>query len=261
MSLSRQHARAMTGKGGFTLIEVILVVSIMAIAYAVAMPNVGILSGTGVSVKLGTLAGDIRSAFDVAVLSGKPHRIVFEMGSGRYWLEVSSRRRIYLSDEKVDRDPTADELADQMESFKIKFEEYEKLAGTEVYNPKTDKPLKPTSPLLQAKALLSPDEWTKVENQEWSERNLGPELLISDFQTSRHNDKQKIEDLGPKTVQFLYFFPRGYVERALIHIAYAGNDGLPDPDEKPYTLLTLPSEGTATIESGYIEWSEALGES
>lgn len=248
-------------RSGFTLIEVILVISIMAIAYAVAMPNVRLLSGSSVAVKLGSLAGDIRSAFDLSVLSGKPHRIAFEMGTGRYWLEAATRKQIFLSDEKIDQDPTAEELADQMQAYKTKFEEYELLAGTEVYNPKTEKSIKPSSPLLQAKAALAPDSWSKVEDQEWSTRSLGPELLILDFQTERHNDKQKLEDLNPKAVQYLYFFPNGHVERALIHIGYQGANDQPDPDEKPYTLMTLPSEGTATVSSGYLEWSDSEGES
>ena len=62
---------------GFTLLEIIIVVALIAGVYTFALPQFRIFSGLEVSSTLNRLAVDIRSAWDVAVLTGKvpPSRV------------------------------------------------------------------------------------------------------------------------------------------------------------------------------------------
>lgn len=238
---------------GFTLVEIIIVMSIMAVSLAVALPSFDMVPGTDTATKLGRLTSDIRAAFDMSVLMGKPHRLVFHLSSGDYWLEVADRRNVFISDQKVDHDPTVDEIKEEQEVFLELFEEFEDLVGEEVRNPETDKAIKPSSPVVLAKARLRPTVWEKVENLEWGDRSIGGNLLFKGIYSEHHEKMQMLEELGPEARAFLYFFPTGYVQQSFMHIAYTKGAGEIDSEQKGYTLKTQPYEGIATVDGGYEE--------
>jgi len=238
---------------GFSLIEVIVVLALMAFVYAVAIPQMNIHTGAEVSTKLNGLAGDVRSAYDLSVLTGKTYRMVFVLNSGDYWLEEADRSEVFLGSDKVDRDPTAEEEKEAQAEFDTKFAEYTELAGQAVADPDSDKEIPPVSPVILAKSKLRKPVWKKVENAEWGNRTLGPVLMISDMQAEHHGHKQELSELGPDGRAMIYFFPGGEVERAVIHIAYKKDDMVVDDSQEPYTLTTNPWEGTAEVVPGKVE--------
>ncbi|MEZ4741102.1 MAG: hypothetical protein R3B45_01410 [Bdellovibrionota bacterium] len=240
-------------ESAFTLIEIIIVISLIAFVYAIAMPNLGMMGANEVAVKLGRLNSDIRSAYDLAVLSGKSYRMVFELKSGDYWLEETETPDVKLGDEKTPGDPTEDEILEKKSMFDETFEEYEELAGEEVTNPESDKKIAPESPVLLAKEKLQGPEWTKVDSLEWKKRSLGDGLIIKDMQAEHHQRKVSLEVDGESARGFIYFLPNGYVEDAYLHIYYTDNDGGINEDKEPYTIKTSPWEGVGTIIDGYEE--------
>lgn len=240
-------------EAGFSLIEVIVVMALAALIFVVAAPSFTISEQTEATQKLGALAGDIRAAYDTTVLTRKPHRLVFSFGSGDYWLESTERDDFYMGDEKMDRDPTPEEIKDKIAAFEEEFEQYKLLAGKDVEDAENEKVVKPTSPLLAAKAKLSPAVWTAVEDAEWTVRHLGPQFGVRSMQAEHHGRLQTYEELGKEGFAYLYFFPQGYVERAVIHIAPADVDDKSKFDERTYTLTTEPYEGLAETTSGYKE--------
>ena len=100
-------------EAGFSLIEIILVIAIMGMIYAVALPNLGIISQTESAQKISDLNGDIRAAFDMAVLNGKPYRLAFHFPSGDYWLETTDREHFFLGDAKLERDLSPEEVEEE----------------------------------------------------------------------------------------------------------------------------------------------------
>lgn len=237
----------MRSNSGFTLIEIIVVVSIIAVVYFVAIPQFNLVTGTEVAEKLGRLSSDIRSAYDMAVLHGRPHRLVFELRTGKYWLEQADREAIYLADEKVAREPSADEIAEQQEIFEAKFKRYEDIVGkAEIKDPETDEIIKLESPVINAKARLQPAKWTKIENLEWGDRTIGPYLGFKSIQSEHHAEKQTLDLLGPEGRVALYFFPQGYVEQCIMQMGYTNGDQFED-NKKGYTLFTKSYEGTAEV--------------
>ena len=48
----------------------------------------------------------------------------------------------------------------------------------------------------------------------------------------------------------LYFFPSGYMEQCVIHVAYRKGEHEVDSNEPPYVLTCNAFEGTASVESG-----------
>jgi len=241
------------GSPGFTLIEIIIVVSIVATAYAVAMPQFSLITGTNVAEKLGMLSGDVRSAYDMAVLRGKPHRLVFVLATGQYWLEEADRQDVYMGNEAMHHDPTEEESKLSIEEFDERFEQYEALAGQESKDPETGDPIVSSSPVTVAKERLKPAKWTRVENFEWRGRDLGPELIFKAFQAEHHDQPQTFDELGIKARAFLYFFPTGYVEKAYMHIGYALARAKLDEEKKGYTVRIKPYEGIAVVDPGYQE--------
>jgi prepilin-type N-terminal cleavage/methylation domain-containing protein len=95
--IQKAASKEINKKAGFTLIEIIMVVSVIGIAYFYAIPQFNIITGTETAEKLGKLSEDVRSAYDMAVLHGKPHRMVFMLATGEYWLEVADRRDVLNS--------------------------------------------------------------------------------------------------------------------------------------------------------------------
>ena len=134
--------------GGFSLIEVIIVMALIAFIYTVAMPQFNMRSGAETATKLNGIAGDIRGAFDLAVLTGKPYRLVIQFNSGDYWLEETDKSNFGLSSDKIDRDPGEQEEKDEAIAFDSKFNDYIEMAGSAVSDPKSGKEIPPESPVL-----------------------------------------------------------------------------------------------------------------
>jgi len=248
--------RSPKGEGGFSLIEVVIVVALIAFVYAVAIPQFNLKSGQEVATKLNMLAGDVRSASDLAVLTGGTYRLVFYLNSGEYVLEQADRSDVYLGSDKIDRDPSEQEEKDAAQAFDQKFADYVQLAGEAVADPKGDKQIPPTSPVVSAKDKLKPVVWTPVENLEWAKRTIGPNLMFKDIQAEHHGNKQELSELGPEGRAMVYIFPNGYVERAVLHISYKKDEMTPDDSQEPYTLTTNPYEGTADTQTGYVDVDE-----
>jgi prepilin-type N-terminal cleavage/methylation domain-containing protein len=243
-----RHASA-----GFTLIEIIIVISLIAFVYSVAMPNLGLTSSSEIATKLGRLNSDVRAAYDLSVLSGKPYRLVFQLRSGDYWLESTDALDVKLGDDKVETDPSEEEVKNKEEEFESKFQEYVNMLGDAVTDPNSSHKVPQSSPVIQAKDILRGPVWAKVETLEWQTRSLGEGLIIKDMQAEHHRRKISLEEDGPEARAFIFFFPTGYVERAVIHIYYTRDEGVIDEEKEPYTFQTKPWEGVSVIDNGYTE--------
>ena len=126
----------------------------MGFVYTVAMPGMLGPSASEISAKMGRLTADVRSAYDMAVLTGKHYRLVFHLASGEYWLETTDAEQIKVGNEKVELDPTSDEQKQAILDFEADFEEYKDLAGETVTDPETEAEISPESPVLNAEEKL-----------------------------------------------------------------------------------------------------------
>lgn len=249
-SPARRHLLPWASRSGFTLVEIIFVVVLMGLIYSVALPDLDLGVGTSRAARLGRVTSAVRTAFDMAVLYRKPYRLVFELQSGDYWLEETDRRDFLPGDLEMDRDLTEMEEKEAIENFDQEFEEYVDLAGQEIDDPENDRTFSPESPVLQAKDKLRPAKWTRVDSREWKERSLGPDFIIASLQAEHHGEKQTAGDLEEQARAMIYFYPAGYVERAVIHIARRKGDAGIDENEPGYTLVTHPWLGTAEVVPG-----------
>ena len=169
MMLSTQNRlplKKRASNSAFSLLEVIIVVALLAGVYSYALPQFRIFTGLEESSTLSRLTVDIRSAYDIAVLTGKVHRLVFRLDTGEYWLEMSDSNQIHLNVDGQDHDSTEYEEQEELQTFQDDFQIYEDMMLSPVYDPEDEVEIKLITPLIVAKEQLKPPRWTMVKNIE-----------------------------------------------------------------------------------------------
>ena len=242
-----------TSQRAFTLIEIIIVIALIGFAYTVALPNFTVKTGAELEIILGRLAVDIRSAYDRSILSKKHHRIVFDLKTGKYWLEDTDRRFISRQTQGLDHDPTKEELEEIRYQFEEDFAAYKELAGETFKDSKGVKEISLSSPVLKAKKKLAPVTWRKVESLEWQERTLEGGLRFAKIQASHHPKAVTLEDSEGATRAVIYFHPIGLAEKAVFYLSSDDKNEEFSSSSVLYTIEISPYEGTASIQSGYKE--------
>lgn len=254
MNISMVQATIFKKKqSGITLIEVVIVLSLMAFMFVVMAPNLHLSDANEVASKLSKLSSDLRASYDTAVLSGKNHRMGFDLATGSYWLEVTDSQNIHLGESTGESELTPEEQDQKNEKFENEFNAYVELAGAPVANPNGEKEIQPESPVVKAKDAMKGPSWKVVENIEWSKRELGDLLLFLDIRALHHEKKIEYPGVGGTAVAYIYFFPSGYIEPAYIHIGYKNADGSQNENKSPYTIKIHSLEGFAEIQDGYEE--------
>ncbi len=248
-------------QNGFSLLEVLITIAIIATMYGVLVPQIQFSTGASEDVKLSRLQADFRNAYDYAVLTKKTCRLVFHMYSGEYWLETTAKRtqdedgndrfvesseRVFLGDTMRDADPSPEEEKASLEEFEEEFERYVDASGATREDPETNIKILPESPVVNAKdqlmALRAP-QWAIVENTQWTTRELLPEFVVKGVRAEHHNSYQALEDLGEESYAKIYFFPQGYSEKAYLHLAASDGNGGINEAKSIYTIKTIPYTG------------------
>src|SRR5450631_2194553 len=78
--------------GGFTLIEVMLVLTVLALIAGLGVKGLRTITKSDLRAATTHLSGAVRYLFDRASITGKYHRLVIDLTEGRYWAEVSDDR-------------------------------------------------------------------------------------------------------------------------------------------------------------------------
>ena len=73
---------------GFTLLEVLVVMLILAIVMGIALPRFQAFLGSRVKSDMRALIGTVELAYFLAASQKKPVRINFDISSGRFWLSM-----------------------------------------------------------------------------------------------------------------------------------------------------------------------------
>jgi prepilin-type N-terminal cleavage/methylation domain-containing protein len=73
---------------GFTLIELLVVVAIIAMFTVFALPSITSYFRVSLNSATREMATTIKEAYNSTVISGKIHRIVYDMQKQQYWVEV-----------------------------------------------------------------------------------------------------------------------------------------------------------------------------
>jgi len=86
---------------GFSLIEIMVVVAIIALVAAAVLPQVTYLAGVQMKSSARTIAGAVRITYATAVTSRNYYRIVFDLNEHSYRVEKKSGNQYVLADEPL----------------------------------------------------------------------------------------------------------------------------------------------------------------
>lgn len=213
-------------EAGFSLVEILIVVALMAVLSGVIVSGSGMLSGTRMRAAAGLIMSSVRMAVTRANSIGRPVRLVFDLDNDRLLLEETRGRmlRVRGSTEGAKAGAEAATEAEQQAA------EY---AREIVQGPRA-----PAASFTPVESFASDAD----------ERELGREL----GRGIRFVQVQTEHDLEPVTEgrAYLYFWPGGGTERASIQITRAG-------DSSGITVLISALTGRAKLARGRIDLEEA----
>ena len=216
----RQRAR------GFTLVEVLLVVALMAIMSAMVVSGSGMLTGTRMRSAGALIMSSVRVATTRANSIGRPVRLVFDLDAGRIMMEETRGRmlRVTNHDEGAKAGAQAATEAEQLAA------EY---ARDVIQGPRA-----PEAAFSPVQSFASDGDDPALG------RELGKDIRFVQVQTEH--------DAEPRVVgrAYLYFWPGGGTERAAIQITRPG-------DHLGLTVLVSALTGRAKLERGRVELEEA----
>ena len=210
---------------GFTLVEMLLVVGLMAILSAVIVSGTGALSGTRMRTAGALIMSSIRAAMTRANSIGRPVRLVFDIDAGRLMLEETHGRMLRVTNHEEGAKAGA-EAATEAEQQAAEY------ARDIVQGPRA--PAATFSPV----ASFADGEDPALG------RELGKDIRFVQVQTE-HDADARVEGRA-----YLYFWPGGGTERAAIQITRPG-------DHVGLTVLISALTGRAKLERGRVELEEA----
>ncbi|MBK7861658.1 MAG: type II secretion system protein [Archangiaceae bacterium] len=225
---------------GFTLLELIIVIGIIALLSGGAVMAIGGLTGSKAKASATELAGTIRLLYDSAALTGKTCRLVFELPSTKdddspvkYHAEcaksgLTARR---------DRD---EELKDLRDSEKDREREKKKKEDDKRFRSLGSDDSAPTAQELMAREKSRVEEEAKFDvfsTEEIAERAL-PDAVRITVWTKHQREAVK------QGTAYMYFFPQGFTERSQIAVKQGKN---------AWTLLVSPLTGKVAIVADELE--------
>jgi general secretion pathway protein H len=214
---------------GLTLIEISIALVIAAVLFAAVVVGVGALTGSRARASAGELAGTIRSLYDTAGLSGKTCRLVFELPGPKSEDPVRYRAECAAKGVTTSRDRDADLQADTRQA-----EETAKNQGRDTrhnYRGENSAPSLQDLMAEEKERVESAARYSAYTTSEIAPRELPDGVSLSVW--TRHQRATVESGLA-----YLYFFPQGYTEKALVYVRQGDN---------VWTLDISPLTGKVTI--------------
>ncbi len=223
---------------GFTLIEVVIALGIMVMLTSIALPALNNISRAELRKTSRMLMGLIRATYDAAALSGRMHRIVFNLEESK--IKVESTGETLAIDTESNALVTASaELSQMTQSFALPFGENLDLGDARADSKNGEAP---GGGALQG--LLGMGELMGGGSEESFEPSeevfeIPSDIRILDVWT------QNMQQPTSEGEASLYFFPNGFTQDALIHIENEGG--------QVFTVKVAALTGKTRVYAEYIE--------
>jgi general secretion pathway protein H len=168
---------------GFTLIELLVVVALVGLIFLFALPK--ITSITRMSLDSGSreMASIVREAYNATMVTGRVHRVVWDLENDKYWVESGGTSLLLETEESVEKTERRKRRTIQKDGE----EEQEELSPGQL-------------PFTLARLVTR------------SKQSLPRGVEYDDIIT------EKSEDPISTGVAYTHFFPHGIAEQTLIHL-------------------------------------------
>jgi general secretion pathway protein H len=224
----RRHQPARSPTGGFTLIEIMVVIAIVALMIGGAIKGLRSLRRTDLREATTHMSGAVRYLFDRASTTGKVHRLVIDIDSGKYWAEISDDR-FY-----VPHEAESEQALRAREDKEAEADEEERRRREERERSRT-----PSSSSFDMSKLEVADFRPKrARFAAFKEMALKPVQLKKAKLRSVYTPR--VVDALTTGRAYLYFFPLGQTEPAIITVSDMSGESL-------YSLVVHPITGRVKI--------------
>ncbi len=213
---------------GMTVVELMVVMFIMAMITGLGAYAMGMIGGSDIRNDTVRMNSVIKYTYSNASINNTRYRLVFEVGTGNYYTEVTDEPVVAIDDTVEDQElltEEARELAAQREK------------ETDLFDDEESNPF----------GINRKVSFQRVNDVVIKKTGLSDGVIIDKVYSPRFPD-------GPITEgrASMSFFPNGYQEQVLIIIK--------DDAGKAYSILTEPFTGKIKIFSEEIEPPEGFGE-
>lgn len=253
-ALELSKLRRKSSHSGFTLLETILVLALFGAIAALILPNIGLTIDSRMAMALRELTGTLRSTYDHAVLTGRIHRLVFNLRSGEYWVEASpmgfTGRPSVQNSEKTSAELRAeDSRARLLEDLEKASGEVRRAAGGNA-----DRSYAVRSILVVQRGVLRQTKWAEVEDMILTRRTLPAGLLFWSVATDGMDKPMLYSERREGENAFVYFYPWGEAIRAQIQLASQAPEGGGLDEKSPRNTIVLDAlTGQSSILEGLQE--------
>lgn len=222
---------------GMTLIEIVIVVALLGLVSAGVTVSFRSVQRARTRESAMRLAAAIRYLYDRAIVGGGYYRLAIDLDGGSYQAQRSDDR-FYLNSDK-ERGPGRGKAFDQDAETK-KLDQADEDARRNTVG--------------LARELQPPPAPKRAHFQSFKDAMLPRVELKNAWVRDLYTPRQ--EEPYTSGRAFLYFFPDGRTERAVIHVVSGdrpGPDEDADPDADVYTLIVHPLTGRVEFEKGDLE--------
>jgi prepilin-type N-terminal cleavage/methylation domain-containing protein len=236
---------------GFTLLEVLIVMGIIAAISAVILPNLGLTQGSQVAITIRDVSSHVRATYDNAVFTGRMQRMVMCPVEGLYWTEAAPIGFEGRAPAPEDTSAKSGFNADAREKL---IEELDKAAEEPRKSSKDEeKTYSFRSPLLLHRRFLKTQKWSEVDDATLTKRRLPGDMAFKAIYTDSQPEPLEISGAGEKQCAFVYFFPGGLVQASAIQIgALKGKKEIDETGPK-FSLFVDSISGKLEVVEGFQE--------
>ncbi len=175
----------MRKESGFTLIELMIVVVILGFAAMIVVPSISNTFRFSVKSASADLATLIKDTVNSAQITGKIHRVAYDLKEQKYWVEFTGEEALLQNDES---------------------KEYDKNRPKSFFSKNDDDEKKKNGGFIIAKSLTS------------KKRSLPIGVTFKDVLT------EQSDELITTGIAYTHVFPHGITEQSLIHLIDTGKN-------------------------------------
>ncbi len=232
----RRHQKSQVG---MTLMEIMVVIFLLGLVFAVGMPNFNALTHAKLRKDATRLAGTIRYLYNQAAMKGLCMRLKFDLKKNKYQVEVSTDGRCLIDSEQNNAYQAKKKEEEKKRKEKLKKEKKSEDSSTTLGGWSGERPIS----LEVKKATFQQFSGGLLKARPLSTGVTFDSIFVS------HQKEPYSKDKGPQYT-YLHCLPLGRCQRAMIYLKDARNT--------IFSLEIKPLTGRVVVHPEKVELSDTF---